>query len=154
MYEVHISLLSTISFGLMWNYPGEQKPCVVQSSNKYMCKTAQQCMTREIIFRVAQLADHSPASTCEWWKFWKCVTSTSLITKAELGSTPARMHVESGIPNLEFRTVYNQPFLSQRWAHSHHCNWKYLRFELSIIMVDIRHRHRAVESTPQIPGTC
>ena len=42
------------------------------------------------------------------------------------------MHVESGIPNLEFRTVYNQPFLSQRWAHSHHCNRKYLRFELSI----------------------
>ena len=42
------------------------------------------------------------------------------------------MHVESGIPNLEFRTVYDQPFLSQRWAHSHHCNRKYLRFELSI----------------------
>ena len=42
------------------------------------------------------------------------------------------MHVESGIPNLQFRTVYDQPFLSQRWAHSHHCNRKYLRFELSI----------------------
>ena len=42
------------------------------------------------------------------------------------------MHVESGIPTLEFRTVYDQPFLSQRWAHSHHCNRKYFRFELSI----------------------
>ena len=48
------------------------------------------------------------------------------------------MHVESGIPNLEFRTGYDQPFLSQRWAHSHHCNRKYLRFELSISsMLDI-----------------
>ena len=33
---------------------------------------------------------------------------------------------------LEFCTAYDQPSLSQRCAHSHHCNRKCLRFELSI----------------------